>query len=347
MIEAIDQPTRRPALSIVTTMYQSAPYVEEFHARATAAARAITDRYEIVFVNDGSPDDSLSIARSLFDRDEHVRVVDLSRNFGHHKAMMTGLMHASGERVLLIDCDLEEEPELLDVFMRKMEETDADVVYGVQAQRRGGGFDRWAGEMFYAFFNLMATIDAPRNVVTARLMRRAYVESLIQHRDREVFMLGLWVTTGFKQVAVEITKHSKGKTTYNLFRKISVVVNSITSFSNRPLVYIFYLGTIISLVAGVFALNIVLRRLLFGEMLQGWLSLIVSMWLLGGLTIFSIGIIGIYLSKVFTEVKDRPYTIVKAIYEHDASGTLPRTGETGERGLAAPRERIKLPTSSL
>ena len=124
-------------LSIVTTLYNSAPYLEEFHARVCAAAEQITPDYEIIFVNDGSPDNSLQIALSLYQKNERVRIVDLSRNFGHHKAMMTGLAQARGGMVFLIDSDLEEEPELLETFYKELRTTGADVVFGVQQKRKG------------------------------------------------------------------------------------------------------------------------------------------------------------------------------------------------------------------
>jgi len=125
-------------LSIVATLYQSAPYIAEFHQRASAAAeKLVGDEYEIVLVNDGSPDRSLDIAVKLTEQDSHVVVIDLSRNFGHHKAMMTGLEHARGERIFLLDSDLEEEPEWLLTFAEQMSEDNRDVVYGVQESRKG------------------------------------------------------------------------------------------------------------------------------------------------------------------------------------------------------------------
>ena len=124
-------------LSIVTTLYNSSPYLIEFYERISIQAQELTNDYEIIFVNDGSPDDSLERALNLFQHDQHVRVIDLSRNFGHHKSMMTGLMHARGELVFLIDSDLEEEPELLGEFHKQFHESDVDVVYGVQNQEKG------------------------------------------------------------------------------------------------------------------------------------------------------------------------------------------------------------------
>lgn len=309
-------------LSIVTTLYYSSSYLEEFYARICAAAEQITDDYEIILVNDGSPDDSLDVALSLFERDDRVKVVDLSRNFGHHKAVMTGLAHARGDLVFKIDCDLEEEPELLGEFYAEMvKDSSVDVVYGVQDRRKGGPFERISGGLFYKLFNLLSDHPVPSNLVSARLMSRRYVASLVQHQDREVFLGGIMVITGFKQVSLVVKKHSKGSTTYTLGRKVSLLVNAITSFSNRPLVYVFYLGCAIVFLSSVAALYLIVRRVFFGIFLTGWPSLIVSVWLLGGLTIFCLGVIGIYLSKVFMEVKPRPYTVIRQLYE--------RAGQSG------------------
>jgi putative glycosyltransferase len=304
-------------LSIVTTLYCSSAYLKEFYDRITVEARRVTDDYELILVNDGSPDESLEVALSLYERDPKVRVIDLSRNFGHHKAMMTGLSHARGDLVFLIDSDLEEEPRLLGQFYDELGSSDADVIYGVQRTRKGGFFERITGSIFYTLFNLLSSYPVAANLTTARLMTKRYVASLVAHRDREVFMAGLWAITGFKQVPLLIEKHHKGRSTYDLARKVSIVVNSITSFSVKPLVLIFYLGCVIVLLSSVAGLYLVVRRIFFGVYLAGWPSLIVSVWLLGGLSIFCVGIIGMYLSKVFMETKDRPYTVIRQIYEKE------------------------------
>ena len=302
-------------LSIVSTLYRSATHLEEFHRRISAAAGSVTGDYEIILVNDGSPDESLAIALDLLARDAHVRVVDLSRNFGHHKAMMTGLACARGELVFLIDSDLEEEPELLTTFVETRRQTQADVVHGVQASRRGGLAERIGGWLFFKLFNLLSATPIPPNLVTVRLMTRRYVSALVQHRERETMIAGLWTITGFHQVPVVVNKHTRARSTYGLGHKLAILVNSVTAFSDRPLVFIFYLGSLIVMLASAAAAYLMIRRLFFGELLAGWPSLIVSVWLLGGLTLFSVGIIGIYLSKVFLETKQRPYTIIRAIHE--------------------------------
>lgn len=303
-------------LSIVATLYQSAAYIAEFLERSGAAARQLVgEDYEIVLVNDGSPDNSLQLAVQLIERDNHVLVVDLSRNFGHHKAMMTGLAHTRGEHVFLIDSDLEEEPEWLSGFIEQMAQERCDVVYGIQEHRKGNIFERLSGQWFYRFFKALTGLSLPENIVTARLMTRRYVDALLRHDEREVFMAGLWHITGFDQRAQTIRKHSTSETTYTLRRKMSLLVNSVTSFSNAPLIGIFYIGVAIFLLAGSYTTYLVIHWLFLSKPLSGWTSVMASIWLLGGLVISFIGVVGIYLSKIFSETKRRPYTIVRQIYE--------------------------------
>lgn len=303
------------AVSIVATLYRSAPYVAEFVARACAAAQQLAgDNFEIVLVNDGSPDDSLELAIALTASVPQLRVVDLSRNFGHHKAMMTGLQQSRGALVYLLDSDLEEQPEWLVAFHAQLQQDQADVVYGVQRARKGGAFERISGALFYRVHRALSGVCIPQNVVTARLMTRRYVDALVQHNEREVFMAGLWLITGFKQVPQTVDKLSTSETTYSLRRKMSVLVNSITSFSNAPLIGIFYIGLIISILAGIYTLYLVCNWLFASRAPGGWTSLIASVWLLGGLIISFIGVVGIYLAKIFSETKRRPYTIIRSVH---------------------------------
>jgi putative glycosyltransferase len=307
-------------LSIVSSLYRSAAYLEEFHRRASATARQLGLDYEIVLVNDGSPDESLQLALELQRRDPRLCVVDLSRNFGHHKAMMTGLAHARGRRVFLLDADLEEEPELLQVFSEAMDRTGADVVYGVQQSRKGGPIERATGALFYRLFNWLSVEEVPANQLCARLMTRRYVDSLLAHRDREIYLAGLWSATGYRQVGVPAHKLHKGVSSYTLRRKIALAVNSVTSFSTRPLVMIFYLGIAILFLSLGGAGALIVRSLFFGQLLPGWASTMVALCFMGGLNLFCVGIVGIYLAKVFSEAKDRPFTVVRDVYRGGAAG---------------------------
>lgn len=313
-------------LSIVASLYCSAPYLEEFHRRISQTAhQLVRDDYEIVLVNDGSPDESLNLAIRLSQTDPHVIVVDLSRNFGHHKAMMTGLMHTKGERVFLIDCDLEEPPEILLQWWNRLEKTpDIDVIYGVQPSRKGSWFERVTGNLFYLLLNVISPVKIPRNVLTARLMTKRYVQALVQHRDREVFLLGLWCLTGFRQEADVVKKGHKGSSAYTLKRRFSALFNAITSFSNYPLYIVFGVGLFISLLGFLYAGYLVVFRLLHPNwVLSGWTSVIASVWIMCGLILSAQGVLGVYLAKVFSEVKPRPYTVVRQIYRDGERSVSP------------------------
>ncbi len=302
-------------LSIVATLYQSARHLSEFHQRASEAARNLVgEDYEIVLVNDGSPDQSLDLARQLGEHDRHVVVIDLSRNFGHHKAMMCGLENAIGTEIFLIDSDLEEDPAWIKDFAEKKALEKSDVTYGIQEQRKGRPFERWSGHCFWRLFNLLTGMTLPANMVTARLMSRRYVEALLEHREREVFMAGLWHITGFHQSQCRVSKRSSSPSTYTFQRKVALLVNSVTSFSTAPLLYIFYFGIVISLFASIYISFLCIHWAFLEKPPSGWTSVMASIWLLGGLIMSSLGIVGVYLSKVFSETKQRPYTIVRQVY---------------------------------
>src|ERR1043166_1282747 len=202
-------------LSVVSTLFQSAPYIDEFYRRVRVEAEKITGDVEFVFVNDGSTDQSLDVALQLQAQDPRIRIIDLSRNFGHHKAMMTGLEHAKGDLVFLIDFDLEEPPEILTPFYEAFQKEEADSVYGVQSPRHGPWMTKTLANIFYWLFQLLSDHRIPPHGLTARLMTRRYVDQLIQYKEHLSNMIGLWELTGFKQVAVGVRKSPfKGTTTY-------------------------------------------------------------------------------------------------------------------------------------
>ncbi len=302
-------------LSIVTTLYCSADYVEEFYRRASIVAKEyVGDAYEIIMVNDGSPDNSLDIAVELAKEDNHLVVIELSRNFGHHKAMMTGVTHAKGEEIFLIDVDLEEEPEWLIPFAGCKKAQSVDVVYGVQTKRKGKFFERCTGYMFYKLFNMLSSVQHPESPTTARLMSKKYVEALSLHKEQAVAFFCLCIVVGFKQVGYEVQKKHSSPTTYSLFKKIKLALTSITSFSDIFLKFIFWLGLGVSFFSVFFIAYIFLNRLLNDVAVLGWASIMLSLWLLSGIILMSVGIIGLYISRIFNETKGRPYTIIRHIY---------------------------------
>jgi len=302
-------------LSIVSTLYHSSEYLREFYRRVKNSAEAITNQYEIILVNDGSPDDSLDVALEIHRRDNRVKVINLSRNFGHHKAMLCGLSHSQGEKVFFIDCDLEESPEWLVDFNRQMVEEQCDVVYGLQHRRKGKWFERLSGYVFYKMFNFLSNIKTDPNRTSAILMKKEYVSALSFFKEKEPVFLGISILAGFKQSSQYVYKKSKGKTTYTLSKRIVTFINLVTSFSSKPLISIFYIGVLIFSCSFLYTLYLFLYKVFFSKPLDGWTSIMMSIWLLGGLIIIFIGVVGIYLSRIFIETKQRPNVVIKEIHK--------------------------------
>ena len=301
-------------VSVVSTLYHSAPYIAEFVERIRAELKKLTSDYEIVLVDDGSPDDSLRTALAQMGNEPRLQVVELSRNFGHHKAMMTGLERTAGELVFLIDVDLEEPPELLTPFHEKLTKEELEVVYGVQGRRKGQLAERVFGWIAWQMIRLMLPITVPRNHSTVRLMTRDYVDALIRHKESRTAIGGLMVITGFKQAGLSFTKGCRSTSSYSIRARLFTLLDSITSFSEMPLYSVFYMGLIVLFISAVIGCLLVVRRLT-GQVLSGWVSTLISVWFLGGLAIFSIGVVGLYVSRIFIETKNRPYTIVRKIHE--------------------------------
>jgi putative glycosyltransferase len=323
-------------ISVVTSLYKSGPYIEELHRRAVAAiGETGAAEYEIIFVNDGSPDDSLAIAKDVATRDPNVIVIDLARNFGQHRATITGLAQATGDYMFILDSDLEEEPEWIAKFYRELIARNCDVVFGVSHNVKGGSVYTLFRKIFYKTLNLLSSAQFPENACSARLMTRRYAEALLQFREREIFMAGVWHMTGFTQLPVEVVKHDSSPTTYTLPKLASVFVNSVTAFSTRPLVAISVAGIALSAIAFGYLGFILYRKLAYGVMIEGWTSVMAAILLIGGITLFFNGVMAIYIAKIFIEVKQRPLTIVKEVFGGRGRGAR-RDGPSPDRQDAHP-----------
>ena len=302
-------------LSIVSTLYNSAEYVEEFTERCQKVAQQLVGQdYEIILVDDGSPDNSLQIAIELCKTNKNLRVIELSRNFGHHHAMMAGLNETQGEKIFLLDSDLEESPEWLIDFDSLLENNQIDVVYGQQISRKGFTLERLTGFLWYRLFNFIASINHPHNIVTARLMTKDYLYALLKYQESGIVISCLWHITGFKQSPYKVCKKHKGKSSYNFTRKFAHATNSITSFTEKPLYFLFYIGLVILSSSILFISHLTYKKFIAEQLLEGWVSIMASIWLIGGIIISSLGLIGIYVAKIFIETKKRPNYLIKKIH---------------------------------
>lgn len=319
-----------PFVSIVSTMYRSRPFLETFLAECLSVVRHLGwDHYEIVLVNDGSPDDSLAYARSRMRDLPGLVIVDLSRNFGHHCAIQAGLRISRGELVFLIDCDLEVRPSVLGEFHDRLVQTGADLVFGYQEARKGGWFEKTSGGLFWKCFNAVSEIKIPENVVTERVMTRRFVDALLSMGDFNLFLGGMMSWTGFTQVGVSVGKRQReGPSTYTLLKRLQLMVTAVSSFSSRPLLWMFNGGVAITMVSFGYVVYLVARKLVFGDALLGFTSVMAMVAITLGILTTALGLIGIYLGKVFNQVQNRPTYIIRDV--HRAVGASPE-GRTAMR----------------
>jgi len=304
-------------ISIVCSLYRSELHIREFYERILKIVHSHHLNYEFVFVIDGCPSKSLQTSLQLRQNDPQIRILELSRNFGHHRAMMVGLQASRGEVVYLTDVDLEEPPEILDLLLKeKTQFPENDVIYGLSPQRKGRWSEKFLGAIFYRLFNSLSSIEVPTGALVSRLMNRNYVNALIEFQERELYIPGIWELAGFQQKGVIAQKISRPHpSTYSFKKKLFLAVNALTSFSDRPLWLIFFLGLIVTFISFALGLYFLVERLRGHIQVPGWASVIVVLFFLSGLIIFSIGTCAVYISKIFIEVKNRPYKIIKRIYE--------------------------------
>ncbi|WP_217703345.1 glycosyltransferase family 2 protein [Flavobacterium agri] len=306
-------------LSVVSTLYRSRRFLESFLDQMLAAINETSfEEYELVFVNDGSPDDSLDYLLERKKDWPQIKLLDLSRNFGHHYAIQAGLSYASGDYVFLIDNDLETPPSVLVEYYGEFRANpELDVVYGYQETRKGGFLEKFSGNLFWNMINKMSDTKIPHNILTERLMTRQYVEELLKLRDANVFIGGMMHWVGFDQKGVPVKKGQReGASTYSIGRRLELMLQAVTSFSGKPLEWLFYIGLLISVGSILFLLYLGGKKIMYGDEVQlGWTSIIaINVLMLGVISTF-LGIIGIYIYKIFKQVQGRPNTIVKKIYE--------------------------------
>jgi len=301
-------------ISVVTSLYNSAPYIKEFHSRHLQCLERLGVHFEFIFVNDGSPDSSEAIVRDLVASSKNVTLISLSRNYGQHAGMFAGLSHATGNYIYATDCDLEEPPENIELLYRAIKtDPKTDVYYCVLKQRRGDFFRNVCGKLFYILLDVISEVKVPHDQAWQRIMTKRYVEALLRYTEVETLPAGLMMLAGFHQKPIEIDKHFKGTSSYTARMRLKLAINSITSFSSKPLIFVGVFGLFVTASAFLLLAFTITRKLLVADYQAGWLSLIGSIWCIGGLILSSVGIVGVYLSKIFNQVKSRPLFIIKEI----------------------------------
>lgn len=300
-------------LSVVVPAYNEEEVLLEFHKRLSNVIDTMSIDAEIVYVNDGSNDNTLSVLQELREKDPRVAIVDLSRNFGKEIAMTAGLDHARGDAVVVIDADLQDPPELIPEFLKYWQEG-YDVVYAQRIAREGETIIKKAtAHAFYRIMQQVGRVRIPENTGDYRLLSRRALDSLKQLREQHRFMKGLFVWIGYPQKGVPYRRDPRhaGKTKWNYWRLWNFAIEGITSFTTTPLKLATYLGLSTATGAFLYGSYFFIRTLLLGNPVPGYSSLLVVMLFLGGIQLIGLGIIGEYVGRMFNESKQRPLYFLK------------------------------------
>ena len=329
------EPDEGVQISVVVPLYRCESCIEELYRRLTARLESIPVTFEIVLVNDGSPEGDWDVVRRLAGRDRRVKAVNLSRNFGQHYAISAGLDHAGGQWVVVMDGDLQDPPEAIAaLYARALE--GHDIVYGRKPQRNGSLFKRATSRAFTWLLGFLMDEKLDNAVTHFSIVSRRVVQNLrrLDERNRSYAFLLRWL--GFDAVHVDVEHHSRhaGTSSYTLGRMLRLASELVVSQSDKPLRLSIRFGFIIALLAFAYGSYVLLNYMLHGTPVTGWTSLIVSLYFLAGVGFVALGVVGLYIGRIFEESKRRPLYIVReSLNMADSAAAVPR-----REAVAAPAE---------
>lgn len=315
------KPRRSAHISVVAPAYKCGDCIEELHRQLVSVLGQITNSFEIIFVDDGCPEDSWNVIQSVAERDTRVKAVRLSRNFGQHYAIAAGVHYTSGDWVVVMDCDLQDRPsEIAKLYAKALE--GYDVVYALRRGRKDTWVKRAISRAFSFVYNRLSWIEVHPRACNFSIASRQVIDNYckLKEHNRSYHLNLRWL--GFRSTYVEVDHGERfsGKSAYDFGRGMLLAVESITSQSNKPLVLSIRFGFLMSGTAVLTGLYFIARYFMHGIGVEGWTSVIVSIFFIGGLTLANLGILGLYLGKVFNEVKERPLYVTADLinFEHGA-----------------------------
>jgi dolichol-phosphate mannosyltransferase len=301
-------------ISVVVPIYNEEGNIPQMYERLTKVLKEICSSYEIIFVNDFSKDNSLSIIKDLSKKDNSVQYVSFSRNFGHQVAVSAGLDYSKGDAVAIIDGDLQDPPELIKEMYAKYKEG-YKVVYAKRSARKGVNiFKKAAYKLFYRILDKLTDVKIPLDTGDFRLIDRVIINHLKQMPERNKFLRGQIAWIGYKQTCVEYVRDPRfsGKTGYSFSKLMKLAIDGITGFSSRPLKFASNMGIVVSVFSFcIIVYALISHYLLHTPPLRGWTSVIISVSFIGGVQLITIGIIGEYISRINNDVRKRPLYIVE------------------------------------
>ncbi len=298
-------------LSIVSPVYRGEKMTEELVRRISESVGSITERYEIILVNDASPDNSWNVIRKECEKDSRVKGINLSRNFGQHYAITAGLSYAKGEWVVVMDCDLQDRPEEIPNLYNKAIEG-YDSVFAQRINRSDSWLKRMSSKLFYKFFSYMTETRQDASVANFGIYNRKVVESILSMGDKMRYFPTQVQWVGFRKyyMPVEHDSRLEGKSSYSLKKLFRLAFDTIVSFSDKPLRLTMKIGAVITIASFLIGLIYLIRYFSGHIAVMGYASLIISLWFICGILVFLIGVVGLYLGKTFNQTKGRPTFIV-------------------------------------
>ncbi len=301
-------------ISVVSPVYRGEKMVDELVARCTRAVSGITEDYEIVLVNDSSPDGSWERIREICARDPHVVGVDLSRNFGQHPAITAGLRQARGEWVVVLDCDLQDRPEEIPRLYEKAREG-WDVVFARRAERQDKYLKRLSSAMFHGFYNWLTGAKTDKTIANFGIYRRCVTREVCRIPDQSRVFGALVRHVGFRQTAIDVehARRAEGRSSYTLLKLLKLAFENSVASSNKPLRMAVGLGLAMSGVSFLLALYNIVARLCGLITVDGFTTTVFSIWFVGGLLLLVLGIVGLYIGRIYDQVKGRPYVVVRQV----------------------------------
>ncbi len=305
-------------ITIVVPIFNEQDNLKEFHRRTSAVLEKEPYTYEFLFVDDGSSDDSRRILRELAKADEHVEAYFLSRNYGHQLAITCGLDNADGDAVITMDGDLQHPPELIPELLRLWEQGNEIVQTKRMATEDAGFMKNLTSSCYYKLINTLSKVEITPGGSDFRLMDRVAVDALKQYREKARFIRGMVKTLGFKEETLEFVAPPRfaGTSKFSFKKMLHFAFDGITSFSNLPLRWAFYLGIFFGLSSILLLSHIFYATYVIGDTVPGWPTIMCCMLFLGGIQLVGIGILGEYIGRIFTEVKNRPLYIVGSHIKH-------------------------------
>ena len=321
----------RVKISIVSPVYHGSGCLRELYQRLIQVLEDLVDSFEIILVNDASPDDSWDIILELAAADSRVKGIDLSRNFGQHCAITAGLDHTAGDWVIVMDCDLQDRPEEIPRLYERAHEG-YDIVFARRKNRKDGFLKKLSSQCFHRFYNFLSDIKTDRDVSNFSIVSSTVVTAMgeLRERNRAYSVFLQWVGFQTSYIDVEHGKRFSGRSSYSLTKSIRLAVEAITSQSNKPLRISIYIGFLMSAVSFLYAAYRVVRYYTHGVDVDDWTSLMVAGVFIGGLILANLGVVGLYLGKVFDESKHRPLYVTRQLVNVETADAQPSTDNPEE-----------------